>query len=88
MNFELHKIDDNIDSCFLYINEISDDLSEFIMNNLLEIVSGKLEAERCEPENYKEALIFPPYFGLAQAICLANSIGLKYPREECLLFLI
>lgn len=56
MNYELHKIDDNIDSCVLYINEISDDLSEFIMNNLLEIVSGKLEAERCDPENYKEAL--------------------------------
>lgn len=46
MKYKIEKINDDVECCFLYIDEINKLLKELIINNLVEIVRGKLESER------------------------------------------
>lgn len=51
-----NKINNRIDACFFYINEMNDDLKETIKNCFLEVVIGKQAVEDSEEDDYEEKL--------------------------------
>lgn len=56
MKYNIIQINDSVECCLVYIDDLSKDLKNLIRSNLLEIVSGKLAAERAEGDDYKESL--------------------------------
>ena len=46
MKYNLTNIDNNVEVCFVYIDDLDDNLKEFIDKNFLEIIKGKKIAER------------------------------------------
>ncbi|WP_428026188.1 hypothetical protein [Arcobacter sp.] len=58
MNYEITKINDFTECCFVYIDEINDSLEKLVIDNLIEIVRGKLEAERTkDTKEFKETFL-------------------------------
>lgn len=56
MKHVIQQLNNSIECCFLYIDSIDGSLKELLKRNFLEIVSGKLEAERATDEEYNQSL--------------------------------
>lgn len=56
MEMITNKINDRVDACFFYINEMDDDLKAIIRSCFLEVVIGKQAVEVSEDDEYEEKI--------------------------------
>ena len=56
MKMITNKINNRVDACFFYINEMDDDLKSIIKNCFLEVVIGKQALEDNADDEYEEKL--------------------------------
>ena len=59
MKYEFVELEKDVTACLIYIDNYDDNLKQFIDKNFLEIVSGKMVAERAsyddDPDTFKDA---------------------------------
>ncbi len=56
MKYEIESLNERVECCLVYIDDINKDLKDLIYNNFLEIVNGKKIAERITDDEKKESL--------------------------------
>ncbi len=51
MKYKILQLNERVECCFVYIDTLSDELKNDLQQHFLEIVNGKLEAERAKGDN-------------------------------------